>query len=146
MSSEGAIEAEVVQNTAPPWERVAPACVDTLNLGCLLHLGTLAAVLPLWCNPRLGAAGATRSQGGRRIGSLKRERSCVAKPGFERGCNQLALLMLWSQQRKAPTLGAEFSDCTVYRCSVPNAPTTPFGPSRPQELEKHVFNIDVPMP
>ena len=76
-------------------------------------LGTLAAVLPLWCNPRLGAAGATRSQGGRRIGSLKRERSCVAKPGFERGCNQLALLTLWSQQRKTPTLGAEFSDCTV---------------------------------
>ena len=64
MSSEGAIEAEVVQNTAPLWERVAPACVDTLNLGCLLHLGTLAAVLPLCRNPRLGAAGATRSQGG----------------------------------------------------------------------------------
>jgi hypothetical protein len=66
-------------NHAPPWERAVSAAQNTLTSGCLfppwpfgplvlwsfgpLVLWSFAAAPPLWCNPRLGAAGATRSQG-----------------------------------------------------------------------------------
>ena len=58
-------------NHAPPSERAASGAENTLTSGCLFALFPLgpfplrlfAAGRPFGCNPRLGAAGATRSQG-----------------------------------------------------------------------------------
>jgi hypothetical protein len=53
-------------NRAPPLGARSPSCAEHAHIRMAFPpwpFGLFAAAPPLWCNPRLGAAGATRSQG-----------------------------------------------------------------------------------
>ena len=66
-------------NYSIPRERTAPAALtrsDPDVFSLLVLWAPLVAAAHLWWNPRLGAAGATRSQGGRQIDLLKELTSC----------------------------------------------------------------------
>ena len=82
-------------------------------VGHEMPCGPFAAAPPPWCNPRLGAAGATRSQGDADGSIPLNYKSSVAKPGSERCSQQLAPPALPSQQLNSPLIGAEFLDPTA---------------------------------